>query len=208
MGILRCQYEFRHVSGLPEDSATMTLHVGNGGVGDPYSDVAAVMFNLIEGGTGYDGLGALISNSHSSGDLVVRVYDRADPEPRAPRATIEGTFDPASSEGMPPQVALCVSFEGSRVSGEPQSRRRGRFYLPWIEQTANVDGRPSETYLEGIKDTIAPWGGELLDLDEYQVGVWSTVDEQFVPAVRFYIDNSWDIQRRRGLRPTLRVSLP
>jgi hypothetical protein len=49
--------------------------------------------------------------------------------------------------------------------------------------------------------------GLLLGADAV-LGVWSTVDEDFVAATDAWIDNSWDVQRRRGFGPTLKYRGP
>jgi len=77
------------------------------------------------------------------------VYDLVEAKPRVPFHTepTPTTFaPPTSSWDLPPEVSLCVSYQGPRVSGLAQNRRRGRLYVGplAVYQAASLDlGAPT-----------------------------------------------------------------
>lgn len=136
----------------------------------------------------------------------IKSYDDTDPEPRAPvlETNFNLTVAPAGG-GLPPEVALCLSFQGSRVSGVPQARRRGRVYLPFLLGTANgTDGRP----VAGCITAATNCGQGLLTASD-AAATWSWITfSRVAPGYSIildgWVDNEWDTQRRRGRRYTTR----
>ena len=136
----------------------------------------------------------------------IKSYLQTDPKPRAP--VLDEFFNlttAPSGNPLPPEVALCVSFQGTRLSGVPQARRRGRVYLPFISTTfLAADGRPSAACVTAAQgcgqalltasDAAATWAWQTLS--NVAPGVSTVVDG--------WVDNEWDIQRRRGRRYTSR----
>jgi hypothetical protein len=99
----------------------------------------------------------------------------------------------------PTEVALCLSYSADdNAGGTP--RRRGRIYLPY----AGAFARPSAALRNSLLDF-----GELLA----QVGtagnttwhMYSVRDAAHKKIESISVDDTWDTQRRRGLRATLRV---
>jgi len=131
-----------------------------------------------------------------------------DDTPRAP--IYDDTFDLGSNptgDSLPPEIALCVSFQGARVSGTSQARRRGRVYLGPVREDDNSSvGVPGSSV---INDATAfgnfLLGASIADAD-YTWSVYSTVDNALVTVTNGWVDNAWDVQRRRGLSPTTRVT--
>lgn len=128
--------------------------------------------------------------------------------PNYPIAVKTWDLSAAPSEpGLPSEVALCLSFQGEKVPGFPQARRRGRVYLGPIRRDANVAGRPSS----GTRGPIAAAATELCaDLQDCSnsatLCVWSPSNADAVPVTDGWIDNAWDTQRRRGLGRTERTT--
>jgi len=56
--------------------------------------------------------------------------------------------------------------------------------------------RGAATYLKGASDAAADWTWV----------VYSTVDNAMYPVDNGWVDNSWDTQRRRGVKPTARYT--
>jgi len=140
-------------------------------------------------------------------DHILKVYNLASPEPRAP--VWEATWDFAGAptgEQLPHEVACCISYQGARVSGEDQKRRRGRMYLGPLDVAITEDGRPLQANREAMLDRLQTFI-EQINLIDIHFIVWSRVNEAPVVVTNLWVDNAWDIQRRRGVDPTVRYSL-
>lgn len=135
---------------------------------------------------------------------VIKFYDRSDPEPRAPR--YEESFNLSSAPtgaAMPPEVALCLSFQANPQSGIPQSRRRGRIYLGSISSASLAStGRPDG----GCVAAAIAFGQSLLDASDaapdWEWVVWSTVNNAPYIVTNGWVDDEFDTQRSRGKDPT------
>jgi len=104
----------------------------------------------------------------------------------------------------PREVALCLSFKGSPTgSGMPtgfNKKWRGRIYIGPLTQTTLDEERPDI----GVRNTLLDLGGDIFTAggDGF---VWAVGSEN-VQVSEAWVDNEWDTQRRRGLRPTSRVT--
>lgn len=105
----------------------------------------------------------------------------------------------------PREVAICLSY----YAGVNRPRRRGRLYIPaglvlkhTAESSASV--RPTTATMNGAMDLAGLFKG-LGGVDVDWV-VWSTVDRAPFKVTNYYVDDEWDTVRRRGMRPTTRVT--
>lgn len=115
---------------------------------------------------------------------------------------------PNSNAQLPSEVSICLSMQGTRVSGIPQARRRGRVFIGTIAAATMTNGRPNlltRTLLvdsvNGLKDglLLAPLPASLC--------VWSKIDSQAVAVNNVWVDDAYDTQRRRGPKATARTTL-
>lgn len=145
----------------------------------------------------------------------IRVYDLDDPMPRAPLLdwpmTVGGHAG-SSSKNLPDEVALCLSYSAGPASGLPIARRRGRVYIGPFSDNAlrtgegvSTESAPAVDLMETIVDAASNLqsvsGGAGFDWS-----VWSPTDQAAVSIINWHVDNAWDTQRRRGNKPTARVS--
>jgi len=141
-----------------------------------------------------------------TGGVVIKAYDRSDPEPRVPVLTDTWSLG-VGTDHMPSEVALVVSFQGVSVSGLPQARRRGRVFLgPFATSILDAStGRPDSTALS-LLDTAA---SNLLTASGLASGwnwtVWSTVNGSNTEVDNGWIDNSFDTIRSRGIAASSRT---
>nr|CRY96813.1 hypothetical protein [uncultured prokaryote] len=153
----------------------------------------------------YDLIHTLLSSTIAQVGHEISSYDRADPIPRAPVLTTFHSFATATgSTSLPTEVALCLSFQGSKVSGVPQARRRGRVYIgPLYQAASDTAGRPTS----GVRTSLAAMGAHVkaFAANGYWQ-VWSTVNNSPTLVVDGWIDNSFDTQRRRGVEATARTT--
>lgn len=139
----------------------------------------------------------------------MRMYDVTDPLPRAPIG--EGTFTlptAAFSAFLPAEVALTMSFQGEKVSGLNQARRRGRLFLgPLCMNPGNAATPPFQLITDGVaamKQLKAESDASL----RWQWRIWSPSNSNSVLVDNGWIDNVWDTQRRRGPKATARTVFP
>jgi len=161
----------------------------------------------------YKSLVSIFPNTVRQDVHTLKAYDRADPEPRQPVFT--RTFDFTAAPGgapLPPEVALCLSFQGEPVSGEPQARKRGRIYLGPIRQDrVGTDGRPTQGMLTSVLDAATALKAAGDASTTWYWAVWSPTTAAAstpalanVPIENGWVDNEFDTQRRRGRVATFR----
>jgi hypothetical protein len=157
------------------------------------------------------------NNNHSIGEYLspwvqrvgeMRSYNMDLPkDERSP--TIETlTLGPASSGGLPEEVACCLSYHAIELP--TNARRRGRVFIGPLGNNA-IDSATSTTPARPIAAMLSDlaFAANRL-LSEPEGGVpWAL--RSVTPAQNFhligggYIDNAFDTQRRRGPDTTARV---
>jgi hypothetical protein len=144
----------------------------------------------------------------------LKVYNRADPPPRAPvyEAMASFTADQPSTSVTTPESAVCLSFQADPVSGVPQARRRGRIFLGgWADVMYRGDVNEFPTIDINVRNAIAGAAETLgtgLIADNWIWEVWSTVNGTGAPVTNGWIDDAIDTQRRRGQAPNVRTIWP
>lgn len=212
---LRVQIALQGKRGLPEDQFVNTWHAdGPAGADGAYAANLAQAFIdfYLTSANSVDSPWAFLSNAVATNGHTVKVYALAEPEPRAP--IFEDTFDlpgALSVEGYPAEVAICCSFRGAQVSGANMARRRGRIFFGPLKNTAGdlIDNavRP----VSALQNCLVANMEQLkADVEAIAAGghwaVYSPSSNQMHPVVAGWVDNSFDTQRRRGEKPTARVT--
>lgn len=162
---------------------------------------------------------------------VTKVYDWKEPKPRVPILEVGHTSavltNPVGFD-LPPEVALVVSYEGSRTSGANMRRRRGRWFLGPVQLfgSAGIDGSiPTNDQLDQVLDafilSLMPnnqvllavyspythWGlavGDRPPEGQSPPEIAANLDQSFTDVVKVWCDNAWDTQRRRGWKASFR----
>lgn len=215
MSVARVQVALERDSLLPADRVVNTLHYE--GLGDFFTDADAVtLAEFVR-----DRFIAIMVNFGAilNGAGTVSVYDLGDPKPRAPKAEVAFSGAAVGADSLPGEVAVCLSFQAANISGVPQARRRGRLYLGPLNETmlgapANGEVRPTAGIMTAIADwglTLTPAGG--VGLAEFRHAVYSprsqaagaTLESATALVTRYWVDDAFDIQRRRGAAPTSRT---
>jgi hypothetical protein len=201
MPLIRAQVVLRSADNNAENDITNTFHFD----GPTYD--ATQQTRIVNALTSaYDVWDTLFSDLLSPSGLI-KIYNLDDPLPRAPVAEIPLALTITSGTSMPPEVAVCCSFQGPRVSGQSQARRRGRIYLgPLRSAFLGTTGRPASTTAPTIVNGAAP----LLQLNV----LGGIADMKWVVSSTFggrpvitngWVDNEFDTQRRRGRKYTVRT---
>lgn len=108
---------------------------------------------------------------------------------------------------LPDELAVVLSFQGLKAAGAPQARRRGRLYIGPLDTAAATDNRPATAFLTAmgnaattLKAAVTAVGGTAAWC------IWSVADQAEVVIDNGWIDNAFDVQRRRGVLPTSRTT--
>lgn len=187
-------------SAIPNDAIVNTWHFDVEELSSGLTDAIAAL------DTFYGDIANKLSENCSFASATYTAYNMASPMPRAPVAVVEATDYTTGSTAMPPELALCLSFQGARISGTPQARRRGRVY---IGPLANVQNTTTSTIVASatvtqLKDAgAALLAASVADAD-WTWCVYSTANDELVDVASGWVDNAFDIQRRRGTEATQR----
>lgn len=155
--------------------------------------------------TFYDALKGYRSKAVNPAASWYRAYDLDDDEPRAPVLEEQFNSGTTATTAAPPELAICMSYEAPHTSGEPQRRRRGRIYLgPWGVNAIDTSDPIIKSSLMGDLVTATQ---NLLDASQaattWSWQIYSRMNEASIEVVHAWVDNAWDIQRRRGVPPTV-----
>lgn len=120
--------------------------------------------------------------------------------PQYPKGYAEAQPGTVSAGGAPAELALCLSFYGDRNL----PRTRGRIYLPMAPTAIAVGANPSpgtQTKALALATSFSSLGGANVDWC-----IYSPTTKEHVQVKNAWVDNRWDIQRRRGPKQTSRVT--
>jgi len=184
------------VSGAGFDGYVNTWHFATVGANPP-EDTATEAIGWLT--TFYQTLDDDFPSTLVASPATVKAYDLSDPEPRAPIVESTIALVPSAGTPLPPEVALCLSFRGNYVSGVQKARRRGRVFLgPYLATANSSSGRPTA----GLIDKTSTAAGVMLTSSnasaETTWDVFSRVSSTPTQVVGGWVDDDWDIQRRRS----------
>ena len=183
----RAQIESFWTDSLPKDSTVNTVYFDDHGA---LSDPQGLATDLQEG---LHAIPILATRG-----LRVKLYDLADAQPRPIKG--ESVVEPTSSITSlgNREVALCLSFYGTRNL----PRQRGRIYVgPFsaAEAGSRAPAAPIRAAVASLVPVFTNLGGA--DVDWV---VYSRTSGLTHAVTDWWIDDAWDVQRRRGLSPTMR----
>lgn len=139
-------------------------------------------------------------NAQLSGHMTIKVYPLAGGQPELVKE-YTAKLDPGSGNG-PSEVAICLSYAAVDDPQTSTGRRRGRIYVGPLH-TANAD-RPGTS----VRDLVLNMGQGLASVGTAGNTTWmlySQTDASAHKIESIWVDDAWDIQRRRGKAPSTRV---
>jgi len=212
--LIRTQVTLVNDTGVPRDVATNTWHFWTTASGESgIATQAGACHAALE--VFYNAIGNYLSDSLS--DVIhMKSYDLTDLEPRSPILTSTGTIDPLgeTGQGLPNEVAICLSYHADVGSGVNVRRRRGRLYLGPLDLGVLATRSGDAQILAGARDDIADAAVQIWDSLALFDSVWSvfspttagappwdvgTLDSSSFPVVAGYIDDAFDTIRSRGV---------
>lgn len=160
----------------------------------------------------YDALSSMYATPVAQNGWMVKAYNWDAPKPRAPIFELPFNLaaDPTQNE-LPAEVAVCVSFQGTRASGVAQARRRGRVYIGPLGATVNSQGRVNSANVTQLKNAFTTFLNASTVAANRDWMVYSRVQpvgQRTTPVIGGWVDNAFDIQRRRGLASSARTLWP
>jgi len=141
----------------------------------------------------------------------IRFYDQNAIGAQIPLATRRFSIPFTASTAIPAEVSLVLTMRAN-LNGVPPARQRGRLYLgPFGQAALRLDEAAGEVRPEpATLDAILRAGLRLIteaDATMPKWAVWSGRDNLARLVDRVAVDDAWDTQRRRGVKPTLRTTL-
>lgn len=213
---LRVQNIFQGKSNKPEDVFVNTFHFDTAGATNADVNVAfdhvVEFFNVLPGAAPNVKLSDRIGNvvSRNVDACLLKAYNLDDPAPRFPLLTRRWTLLPGASTtaiDLPAELAVCASF----YALQNRPRYRGRLYLgPWTVDSLSEGTEDRAKVGDSLRLSIAAALSRLITkgANTSNLAVFSTVDNAMRVATAGWVDDAWDIQRRRGQDATSRTLVP
>ena len=183
---------------LPRNRITNTFHLEHvtGGLADvALESMCADIVNMYQSRYG-----------DATKEIACKAYD-TDAVPNYPRAEVSENGGNVWSQNLPREIALVLSYAGDRRGVKSE---RGRIYLnPLIGPLAVAPGlRPSVGAMNWALDFFRVANASFPDLGgvDWKFGIYSQTYKTFTQAQQAWVNDDWDIQRRRGLRESTRVT--
>lgn len=227
MAIIRASVRIPNDSGLSEDAVFNNFHFSTGDVAGATLDalVARVseFYNTAIGGG--NKVSDFLSDFLDGANATIKLVNMSEPTPRFPLRDQAMPISIPAGNGFPNEVAIVMSFQGAKVSGENQARKRGRIYLGPVKASTATAATGEMRVSSGVRSVLgdamdrlatAPVGA-LYDWIVYSAGARDNSDDSipyevrdmlaptFAPVDNGWIDDAYDTQRRRGRKATGRT---
>jgi hypothetical protein len=182
---------------LPRNRVVNSFHLDHvAGIVQP-TDLEAICADLVElWQTKYANTGS---------EVLCKAYD-TDAVPNYPRASVIVNTGVPFTTDSPREIALCLSYAGDYKGNRSE---RGRMYLmPQLNSAYTINSlRPSSGLLDWALGWYTTSNASLPDIGgiDWKFGVWSTKNKAFTQTTQAWVNDDWDVQRRRGLRESTRV---
>jgi len=195
-------------SGIPSDVAINTYAVD---IPTPItnSDLRDAFFAFYSNISDY--ISGTVERTGNSGFITLTDID--DPEPRVPYyADALGVLSPHEGFNVPSELAVCLSLRTPTGSGDVPARHRGRVYIGPLSSeaievpTSDAPARVLPAFVTSLTSAASTLRADISALGDSFWCVWSRVDDNFREVSGGWVDNAFDIQRRRGELATLRTN--
>lgn len=205
MPIGRYQVTIPRDSNNPEDAIVNTWHFAL--INDFIADLdlpATALQNF------YNNLATYISSDIDPNNMRLKVYDLEDPEPRSPKydgplGTMNNT---TGGDPLPEELSVCLSYRAVYESGENPARRRGRIYIGGLGAATlpgtGVPRRPAAAFRTALKNAGQTLLNASVAATEWNWIVYSPTAGIGNVVVGGWVDDAWDVQRRRGVERTVK----
>jgi hypothetical protein len=212
MAVIRAQISIERLSRLPEDRSENTMHFITSLPQPLDGELTAIEGAIIDfyntPPVGANAIAQHFSNLVATGSVhTIKMYNLGQPKPRPPVYQSAFALVGPQGNGLPAEVATCLSYRAAQMPGVPAARRRGRIYLGPLNQTSvasqitNSDVKPSDALILALLGA----GERLMNHANATWAVYSQMDAMAREITQVSVDNAFDTQRRRGGKPTARL---
>lgn len=209
MAQIRAQVVLQGFTNKVEDRYVNTFHFFNGDTFAAHAAAVSTALNAFYNGTASGGTTGPSSNIAAlvSRTATINCYDLTTAEPRIPTTTTMTLLTAVTTLNFPQELAVVLSFRGVLPISP---RRRGRIFFGPLVGHSDVIAYGSATAFPTVGSIIRQRLVEhAKDLRNNGAVGWVIASQtpvlNYVPVDAGYVDDSWDIQRRRGNETTLRT---
>lgn len=206
----RCVVSLPPVSGQPKDTVKLDFSFASPTI--TLTNNIANFFNVADATWS-----ASISNylsptiSRAASGTLIQLYDLTghldgSATNRPPYYQTTFTLSSGATTALPSELAAVLSMHADfsnvpehEIGERPRSRYRGRLFIGPMGTIASEADTSSKRALVAhtTMDILSVAAGKLL-LAEPTWSVWSRRDAVMRPIIGGFVDNAWDVQRRRG----------
>lgn len=214
--LLKAQVTLKAKSGIPEDHVTNSFwflrNIEDATKDDEVAQNLKDFYDLALP-VAAQRLSAWLSPALALTGHEIKTYNMADPTPRAPTHSTTFSLTATAATAYPKECSVVLSARAEKVSGTVDARRRGRIYFgPVGATTGTLDAttgalRPITALRNALLEAAARLAADC-NSDGWLWGVHSQTagGQAFVPYREWWVDDAFDTQRRRGERPTTKVT--
>lgn len=185
----------------PADTVINTWHFGvEPSVTTPWTTIEPML------NTFYQAFDQFMSSRARGRAPTTKWYFLNDPKPRTPlhEGSLSGSIAGGSDDGAP-ELAVVLSYHALYQSGISKARKRNRVYLgPWVKAACDNSGLVDSALQAAIVGAAGTFLTTMAAQSDMDWIAYSQVTGGGTEVVGGWVDNAWDIQRRRGIRPTVR----
>lgn len=216
MPVIRAQVAIQHETQGDRDTAVNTFHFENSGdlgTVDNIADMLEDFYNAAPPGESL-AIADFMSPTMADGTATISLYNLSEPKPRAPiyvrdfELLVTGTSDP-----IPSQCAIVLTYQTAPESGQLQRRFRNRVYLPfWKNTVVSSSGYVADqvcrligaSAAEMLRAAAASVDNSWKVFSPTRAASGGTPEDGLSDVDGGWVDNSFDIQRRRKVEATQR----
>lgn len=220
MALLRLVMSIPHDSALPKDATSNRILVGTGSPADPSEAeriaIAQVWHDFFTDATGTgNAVQDFLSRVLDGANARIKIYNLGHPKPRVPIYDEAAPLVIPDAAPFPSEIAICCSYQAARVAGVPQERRRGRFFVGPLAVSSSAGTVPPRVGTNCRDTLVAAMSRMFIAFQELpaigaQWMVMSGLDAPEAPPTapvnNGWVDNAYDVQRRRGEDATGRAT--
>jgi hypothetical protein len=235
-GVLQLVSRLPNVNGLTSDVYENVLHLDVAGSDPAGQDIIDAMsglrdFWIVDSGAPSGKIGEYLSEivNRATNACSILAYFTNDYSGQTPMGSPIGQLSftlPAAvaTTQIPEEVCAVLSYHGDLTDVpvtqsnpnpppatiRPAQRRRGRMFLGPLGISAGTEQnnqyRPNPVFRTDVTLAFQALYNYIVLQTPWVLGVWSKADAAVYPVVGGYMDDAWDVQRRRGLEPTTRTT--